>query len=271
MKKTKVLLVEDEFILYDEISDFLKNNHIEVANYTKSYDEAITQIKIFNPDIVLLDINLEGEKDGIDLGETLKNDFHIPFIYITDFNDQVTFKRALRTKPNHFIKKTKPNLDLNQLLIDIQLVLNNHKETNFNKKGIFVCKDYLDEMKNLQTTKGDFLSKELVEFDDICYITREPYYKTENEKTKTIIRSNYARVVTADNYNYFMDKSLRKIVLKLNLNFVRISDKTIVNISPKYLDGRINKNKISVNGRVFTIGKSYIKEFEKRLGQMYEV
>jgi DNA-binding response OmpR family regulator len=271
MEKTKILIVEDEFVIYDEITEFLIDNNFEVANYTKSYHEAIDQIKIFNPDIVLLDINLEGNKDGIDLGEKLDNNYHIPFIYITDFNDEVTLKRAIRTNPSHFMKKAKPNLDFNQLLIDVRLVLNNTKEKeNINKQGIFVLKDYLNNMKNLQTTLGNFLSKELIEFEDISYISREDYYKNPKDNTKTKVKTNYFRIITTDNLCYFYNDSLSNILKKLPYNFVRISEHTIINISSKNLDGRINSSKISVNGKTFKISNSYKKDVEKRLQRLYE-
>jgi len=271
MKKIKILIVEDEFILYDEIAEFLTEKEFIVADFTKSYDEGINQIKNFNPDIVLLDINLNGNKDGIDLGEILNNTFNIPFIYITSFDDEVTLKRALRTKPSHFMTKGKPNLNFNQLLIDIKLVISkDNKNININKTGIFVLKDYLNEMKNLQNTSGDFLSKELIEFNDISYISREDYYKNKGDKYKTKIKTNYFRIITVNNYSYFYNDSLSNIIKKLPYNFVRISEHTIVNLSAKNLDGKVTNSKISINGKVFKISNSYKKEVEKRLQRLYE-
>lgn len=272
MKNAKILIVEDEFVLYDEIADFLIKHEYQVANYTKSYEEAVNQIKSFIPDLVLLDINLDGEKDGIDLGDILRTTYKTPFIYITDFDDEVTLNRALRTQPNHFMAKTKPNLDFNQLLIDIRLVLSNtnKQEKTSNKKGIFVLKDYLNEMKNLQTKSGDFLSKELIEFDDISFISREDYYKKPNDKIKTKVKTNYFRIVTNNDLCYFYNGSLTAILKKLPQNFARISEHTIINISLKNLDGKINNSKILVNGKTFKISNSYKKELEKKLHSMYE-
>lgn len=271
MKRTKILIVEDEFVLYDEISDFLTEKGFEVANFTKSYNEAIDSIKKFSPDLALLDINLEGEKDGIDLGEIFNKTYNIPFIYITSFDDEVTLKRALRTKPSHFMTKGKPNLNLNQLLIDIKLALSNlNKDVKVTKKGVFVLKDYLNEMKNLQNTSGDFLSNELIEFNDISYISREDYYKNQNDKEKTKVKINYFRVITANGYCYFYNDSLKNMIKKLPFEFGRISEHTIVNLSAKNLDGKVNNSKISINGKVFKISNSYKKEIEKKLKALYE-
>jgi len=270
--KPKILIVEDEFVLYDEMADFLSTNNYTIANYTKSYKEAIDQIIIFKPDLVLLDINLQGNKDGIDIGEILYKEYHIPFIYITAFDDEVTLNRALRTKPSHFMSKAKPNLDFNQLLIDIKLVLSSvEPEENLNKKGIFVLKDYLNEMKNLQTTAGDFLTNELIEFDDISYISREPYYKNPNDKRKTEVKSNYFRVVTMDGTSYFYKESLKQILLKLPATFERISDITIVNLSLENIDGKINSSKIVVNGKTFKISNQYKKQVQVKLNKLYQM
>ena len=67
-----VLIVEDEPTLYERLRRILVKQHFTVDLYTKSYDEAIERITKQTPDIVLLDINLQGIKTGIDLGVTLK-------------------------------------------------------------------------------------------------------------------------------------------------------------------------------------------------------
>lgn len=271
MKKTKILIVEDEFVLFDEISEFLIKNDFQVADFTKNYKEAIEQISYFKPNLVLLDINLEEEKDGIDIGEYLQKNQSIPFIYITNFDDKVTLNRALRTQPNHFMAKTKPNLDFNQLLIDIRLVLNrvNKSVKPSIKKGIFVLKDYLNEMKDLQTKSGDFLSKELIEFDDISYISREDYYKNATDKVKTKVKPNYFRIISNDGLCYFYNESLTHILKKLPDYFVRISEHTIINISSNNFDGMINRTKISINGKTFSVSNSYKKELENKLRKLY--
>ncbi len=272
MKKSKILIVEDEFVLYDEMKDFLSEKGFEIAAYTKNYAEAINQITTFKPDIVLLDINLEEEKDGIDIGEYIQKNHAIPFLYITNFDDSVTFNRALRTKPNHFIAKAKPDLDLNQLYFDIRFILNKTKKElkTTIKNGILALKDYLNDLKEQQTNSGDFLSRELIEFKDISYLSRENYLKKPSDKTKTKVKTNYFRIVTKDNLSYFYNTSLTSILSKLPNNFMRISDCTIVNISSEHFDGTINNSKISINGITFTISDSYKKKFKSKLAELYE-
>jgi len=139
-----ILIVEDESILYERLRQFLVNQEFTVGLYTKSYDEAINSIKIKRPDLVLLDIKLEGDKDGLDLGAVLYKTYKIPFIYVTDFADEVTFNRALRTNPTVFEVKTKPNIDTKHLLRSIKMVLNNNNKPSVkNKNGLMVYVDYL--------------------------------------------------------------------------------------------------------------------------------
>ncbi len=277
MQKTQILIVEDEFVLYDEIAEFLNDNNYDVLGYTKSYEEAMRQITENTPDIVLLDINLIGEKDGIDIGEKLYQ-YKIPFIYVTDFSDAVTLKRALRTHPNIFQVKSKPLMDKKQLLIDIKTTLNNRnnksktQEIESPKTGIFVLKDYLSEIKNLQNSQGDFLAKELIQFNDISYISTDKYLKNSKDKEKIKVKPNYVRIETMDKYRFFYPASLSHILTKLPQKyFVRISDNTIINLALNNLDGSINGSHISVNGKSFKINNSYKKKVKKRLEDLYEM
>jgi DNA-binding response OmpR family regulator len=69
--KRKIRIVEEEAIFYRNLRNFPEKNNYEVSDYTKSVDEAIEKIENEQPDLVLLDIDLVGEKTGIDLGKIL--------------------------------------------------------------------------------------------------------------------------------------------------------------------------------------------------------
>ncbi|MEE9349477.1 MAG: response regulator [Flavobacteriaceae bacterium] len=272
MSKIKILIVEDEFILYDEMAEFLLENNFEIAPYTKSYSEAITQVVAYKPNIVLLDINLIGEKDGIDIADQLSKEYQIPFMFITDFSDEVTFKRANRTHPSIFKSKSKP-LDTKQLLLDIRVVLNNknigvHNQKNETEKtAIFLLKDYLNEVKNSQSTKTDYMGKELIEFTDISYIVTQKHFKNKDE-----LKINYVLFEMINGYKYYLNETLKNLVSILpSKDFVRINGSTIINISKNNIDGRVNGSKISVNGIIFKISKTYKKNLDKRLNNLYGI
>ena len=65
--------------------------------------------------MVLLDINLQGEKTGIDVGTVLNSKYKIPFIYVTDLDDTMTFAKGLQSNHEQFIVKTKPRLNIDDV------------------------------------------------------------------------------------------------------------------------------------------------------------
>lgn len=226
-----ILIVEDEPILYERLRRFLVKENFNISEYTKSYDKAIESIKIKTPNLVLLDINLSGDKDGIDLGEELFKTYKIPFIYVTDFADEVTFNRALRTNPTIFEVKTKPTIDTEHLLRSIKLALNNCKELTIEKKnGLMVYIDYLDDIKLYG--KNDITRVPLA-FKDIAFITTDNY--KDEEGNLISVKNNYVRVETIINERYFYKSSLRNLLKLLPIYFVRINESTIVNLCYKLL------------------------------------
>lgn len=263
--QTSILIVEDEPILYERLRRFLVKENFIVSEYTKSYNEAIENIAQNTPDLVLLDINLQGEKDGIDLGEELYNTYKIPFIYVTDFADDVTFNRALRTNPNIFEVKTKPQIDTEHLLRSIKTVLQQTKnKTIAPKEGIMVYIDYLDKLKRLGK---NVVTKIPIRFTDIDFITTEAL--VINKKEIASVRTNYVRVETTNNH-YFYKTSLKNILNILPTTFIRINESTIVNLKSKNFNGRINGTRLSINKQLFNIKETYAKNVNNCIELLYK-
>lgn len=116
------LIVEDEFLIAETISEILTNSGFSQVRIASSVEEAITEIESCRPDMVLTDINLGKEKSGIDLGEQLYKKYHIPFIYITSHSSPEILGKAKHTRPNAYIVKPFKNEDL---MVAIELALFN--------------------------------------------------------------------------------------------------------------------------------------------------
>jgi len=261
-----ILIVEDESILYERLRQFLVNQEFTVGLYTKSYDEAINSIKIKRPDLVLLDIKLEGDKDGLDLGAVLYKTYKIPFIYVTDFADEVTFNRALRTNPTVFEVKTKPNIDTKHLLRSIKMVLNNNNKPSVkNKNGLMVYVDYLDKIKLYGKNE---ITRLPLGFKDIVFITTENYVDKKGKLNS--LKYNYVRLETLNNNHFFYKSSLKNLIKILPANFTRINESTIVNLSLQTFNGKINGKKLVINNHIFTIKDTYCKEVRKRINSIYQ-
>ena len=94
MSKTKIGIVEDEVIIADNLSQILEKLGYEVIEPASTYDEGLSMLQNDQPDIVLLDVHLNNKKDGIDLAWKVKDEFDIPFIFLTANADAATVERA---------------------------------------------------------------------------------------------------------------------------------------------------------------------------------
>jgi len=264
--KEHILIVEDEPALYEKLRRALVKHHFTIDEYTKSYDEAIERITKKAPDVVLLDIHLKGEKTGLDLGEVLDKKYKIPFIYVTDLNDDMTFAQGLHSNHEHFIVKGKPHLNIDDIIRAIHTVLHKRKEGTIQKEkdGIIGLVGYLDEVRNYG--KGG-VTRVPISYDDIAYFTVDPFINENNEEEA--LRDNYLWFMTKNKEYYFLKSSLRKLEKNLPRNFIRINDSYIINASTELLEGRINGSRLSILGQELKIKRTFAKEFEKRLEALY--
>jgi len=103
--KPQILIVEDQKIAVRDITEILQSAGYEVCGSFANGQTALEQIGKLAPDLILLDIRLVGEIDGIELAEQLQFFYDIPFIYITSNSDPETLSRATQTQPRAFITK----------------------------------------------------------------------------------------------------------------------------------------------------------------------
>lgn len=266
--KAHILIVEDEAILYDRLQTVLEKEHYTVDEFTPSVGEAIGRINKRRPDIILLDINLEGELSGLDLGRMLDKDYHIPFIYVTGFDDDETFFEGLSTRHERFIVKTKPRLKPKEIIRAIQTVLKRRAvdKPQFIKDGIMGLVMYLEEMK---FTGKDEIVKVPIPFDAIAYFTVKPFVNQDDEEED--LKDNYLWFQTNKKGEYyFFRSSLSELAKTLPHCFVRINESYIVNLSPNMLMGKINGTKISILNETHTISERYKKEVKNRIKNLYK-
>jgi len=124
MKKIKVGIVEDEMIIAETISLALTKLGYLPTKPAFSYESAISMLESEKPDIVLLDINLNDELDGIDLAHYININYSLPIIFLTANSDRNTIERSKQTRPNAFLVKPFSNEDL---FSAIEIALFNHE------------------------------------------------------------------------------------------------------------------------------------------------
>jgi CheY-like chemotaxis protein len=101
----KILVVEDERITAEDIKDGLLSLGYKVPAVVYSGENAVKKAGELRPDLVLMDIRLEGEMDGIEAAEEIKKHYDIPVIYLTAYSDESTLERAKKTEPSGYVLK----------------------------------------------------------------------------------------------------------------------------------------------------------------------
>ncbi len=116
----RILIVEDEIIIAEGLQRKLKKMGYDVPVIVTSGEEAIKTIKENNPDIVLMDIVIHGEMDGIETAEQIHSFFDIPVVYLTAFADEKTLEKAKITEPFGYLIKPFKEREI-QIAIEIAL------------------------------------------------------------------------------------------------------------------------------------------------------
>lgn len=123
MSGIRVLIVEDEPLIARNIGMYLNNNDYEVSAIAYDPEEALFQLKRNPPDLAILDINLESDRDGIEVARYINQHNNIPFVFLTSYSDKDTLERAKQTNPYGYI--VKPFND-KTLFATIEIALSNH-------------------------------------------------------------------------------------------------------------------------------------------------
>lgn len=112
MAKTKILIVEDERIIAEDINNSLESLGYVITSIVSTGEEAIKKVEEETPDLVLMDIVLKGEINGINTAQDIFFRLGIPVVYLTAYTDKTTVKRAKITEPFGYIVKPYTNREL---------------------------------------------------------------------------------------------------------------------------------------------------------------
>jgi diguanylate cyclase (GGDEF)-like protein/PAS domain S-box-containing protein len=105
MRKVQILVVEDENIVAKDLQQRLKALGYEIPAVASSGEEAVRKAEESQPDLVLMDIRLKGNMDGVETADIMRRKFNIPVVYLTAYADNHTLQRAKITEPFGYILK----------------------------------------------------------------------------------------------------------------------------------------------------------------------
>jgi PAS domain S-box-containing protein len=116
MAQEKILIVDDEGVVAEDIRRQLRSLGYVVVGLVASGSEAVDLAGEHRPDLILMDIKLKGPLDGIDAARTIHSRYGIPVIYLTAFSDEDTLARARQTLPLAYLIKPFVSSDLRAAL-----------------------------------------------------------------------------------------------------------------------------------------------------------
>ena len=124
-KRPSILVVEDELIVAENLRLVLNGMGYDVPATAGTSEEALDQSCACNPDLILMDIVLEGSPmDGIETAKKIRNDREVPVIFVTAFSDDKTLERVKSTQPHAYILKPFNDRELHSA---IELALYRHR------------------------------------------------------------------------------------------------------------------------------------------------
>ncbi|WP_304238244.1 LytTR family DNA-binding domain-containing protein [Jiulongibacter sediminis] len=251
-KPITILVVEDEMIIGAKISLLLTKLGYEVTGIVPKGEEAILHIQQNAPDIVLLDIHLRGQMDGIDTArEILKEGHKTVLIYLTANTDEETFNRAKQTRPFAFLSKP---IQPQELQRTIELTV----------ERILVQREV-----NLQETKP--LPQETDE--ELMLLQDRIFVSSKNKLVKIFINDilylvaerSYCQIFTK-NQQFVLSVPLKSVEHKLQTaQFLRVHRSYLVNI--KAID-EISQNYVFINKKAIPMVETAKEELFKRLNKV---
>ncbi len=205
--KIRILIVEDDMIIGANVSLLLTNLGYEVTGLVPRGEEALVHARENPPHILLLDINLKGNLNGVDTAKAIQKHADIPIVYLTANSDTATFELAKETRPKAFITKPFNKLNLQRTL---ELVAQTIGEE---EKGAETPEFELLEDRIFIRHKGKMIKLLL---DDILYLEAD---------------RNYCKIVS-QSADHTLSSSLKVVADKLpHSQFIRVHRSYMVNIS----------------------------------------
>lgn len=240
MSQVNILVVEDDFIIAAHISTLLTETGYAVAETLSKGESVVAFLDNNLVDVILMDINLAGDLDGVETARLVMKKHTVPVIFLTANADATTFDRAKDTYPAGFISKPFKNEDLTRTL---ELVLNTSHKDQTNVKAESSNSEMLTD--RVFVRDKDRMIK--LGLDDILYVEAE---------------RNYCKITTKEK-SYTLSIPLAKFESKIsNADLMRIHRSHSVNI--KAID-ELNDNYVFINGKSLAVSKSYKEELAKKL------
>lgn len=254
-EKVNILIVEDESIVALDLANGLERDGYHIAGIADNAEEAQQLFSDNDIDIVLMDVNIMGEKDGIDTAVDILKQKAVPIIYLTAFTDAVTINRIKQTHPAAFLSKP---YSLTNVRIAIDLAVNNFAVSREQQPTGKIIPLDKDSSKNTSSPEREMI---LRMNDQIFVKNNYAFVKLKLSELLYIeADNNYTSIITTEK-KFLLRLSLNQLLEKINYRpLVRIHRSYAVNINAI---NSFNDQEIEINQQHLPIGRNYKEEFLK--------
>jgi DNA-binding LytR/AlgR family response regulator len=223
--KVKLLIVEDEVLVAEDLKDDLIKSGFEVVGTAISDDEALDIIEKKQPDLVLMDIQIKGKLDGIELAQEINELTAVPIIYISANTGSQFINRALETRPHAFL--TKP-YNLKDLVISIELAMHKYNESVLVEEQSF--------FDSIFVKSGSYYRK--IKIEDILYIEADGSYCQVYTKS--------GKHILSFNLNHFQQEVKSSGLKRVHRSYV---------VNTEQVDG-FDKSSLLIGGKMIPVSQN---------------
>ncbi|MBI9072333.1 MAG: response regulator [Melioribacteraceae bacterium] len=227
MNSTQIMIVEDERIVAEDIQETLEEFGYNVVGIEDTGENAVNMASKLKPDLILMDIMLKGEMNGIQAAFKINDNEEIPIIYLTAYTDNNTAQEAINTNPSGYLVKP---FNKRSLYASVEIALNKLKE----KRKTQDTNGGLDEENRYHTSISDHTIEE----------TRKPIATTSKKQEtphllKTLRKYNLSLTdllegIKTEHINQFELNKLIECTFKLAVFNVRKNSNRIFTINKKW-------------------------------------
>ncbi|WP_215223113.1 LytR/AlgR family response regulator transcription factor [Echinicola shivajiensis] len=243
--KKQILIVEDNFELADNTKDLLESEGYEVCEILDSENRIEDVLYENSPTAILLDIHLNGERNGIDIAHNIREKFNIPVIFFTSASDKETIEKVKAVSPEGYILKP---FTKDTLVTSLELAISNFETKSNNKVSELIFQDRIIKGSIFIRDKG-YLKK--VNIQEIDWIKAD---------------GSYTHICTEDQTIYTLRNLIKEVINKLpSVLFCKVNKAYIVNLDKIEA---LNSKEIIIKGQNIPVGRNYYQNILSRLNQV---
>ena len=216
MNKTKILIVEDEYIIAQDIQRSLLSEDYVVVGVAASGTEAINLIENKNPDLILMDIMLQDEITGLDIASKVDKEYKIPVIFLTGYANDSILKEAINSNPFGYILKPFEDKELHAAIKMALYKSNMERELRESKEFLWHVIDSVPDYIFVKDSLGKYVLVNKALANLIGEDPKEIVGKTDDELlTKTKIENDAFKSIFSNTGNGRDDTKLNNKTEKL--------------------------------------------------------